>query len=148
MNQTTENRLTYLEHKVSEHARVLEPVAGISEYTQNSFFPVPSSSFLIEESSSSSRHSRIKRILETPLGSRVMLPNFGSNLFELIDKTINEEYRLKYIAYTFEAFYDLENGKLWDKELEPKQVIFNSVDSNELKTTLVLSTGEELNYGS
>jgi len=58
---------------------------------------------------------RATRILETPLGSRVMLPNFGSNLFELVDKTINEEYKIRFIAYTHEAFYDLENGKLWDK---------------------------------
>ena len=91
---------------------------------------------------------RATRILETPLGSRVMLPNFGSNLFELVDKTINEEYKIRFIAYTHEAFYDLENGKLWDKELEPKQVLFNSVDDKALTSTLIFTTGEELNYGN
>ena len=91
---------------------------------------------------------RAARILETPLGSRVMLPNFGSNLFVLVDKVVNEEYKIRFIAYTHEAFYDLENGKLWDKELEPKQVLFNSVDDKELKSTLIFTTGEELNYGN
>jgi hypothetical protein len=91
---------------------------------------------------------RAARILETPLGSRVMLPHFGSNLFELVDKVVDEEYRIKFIAYTHEAFYDLENGKLWDKDLKPKQVIFNSVNNTELKTTLIFTTGEELNYGN
>ena len=91
---------------------------------------------------------RVKRILETPLGSRVMLPNLGSNLFELIDKPIDEEYKIRFIAYTHEAFYDTENGKLWDKELEPKQVVFNNVNNSNLDTTLILTTGEELNYGN
>ena len=91
---------------------------------------------------------RATRILETPLGSRVMLPNFGSNLFELIDKPIDEEYKIRFIAYTHEAFYDLEHGKLWDKDLEPKQVLFNSVNDKELNTTLILTTGEELDYGN
>lgn len=91
---------------------------------------------------------RAERITETPLGSRVMLPLFGSRRFELIDKPINEEYKIKFIAYTHEAFYNSENGKLWDKELEPKQVLFNSVNDKELNTTLILTTGEELNYGN
>ena len=91
---------------------------------------------------------RAVRILETPLGSRVMLPNFGSELFELVDRPIDERYRLQFIASTFEAFYDTENGKLWDKDLEPKQVLFNSVNDTELQATLILTTGEELNYGS
>ena len=91
---------------------------------------------------------RAERITGTPLGSRVMLPSFGSKLFELVDKPISEEYKLKFIAYTFESFYDLDNRKLWDAELEPKQVLFNSVNDNELQTTLILTTGEELSYGN
>ena len=45
----------------------------------------------------------IKRVLLTPLGSRVMRPHFGSRLFELIDKPFNMEYRLDAISYTYEA---------------------------------------------
>ena len=45
----------------------------------------------------------IKRILQTPLGSRVMRPEYGSRLFELIDKNVDEEWVLNAIAYTYEA---------------------------------------------
>lgn len=91
---------------------------------------------------------RAKRIIETPLGSRVMLPNFGSKLFELIDKPIDEEYKIRFIAYTHEAFYNLKSGELWDRELEPKQVIFDNANNTELKATLLLSSGEEVIYAN
>ncbi len=45
----------------------------------------------------------ISRILATPLGSRVMMPEYGSRLFELIDKTVTDEWRLDAIRYTSEA---------------------------------------------
>ena len=45
----------------------------------------------------------IKRVLITPLGSRVMRPEFGSRLFELIDRTFNTEYKLDAISFTYEA---------------------------------------------
>ena len=35
----------------------------------------------------------IKDILLTPLGSRVMLPEYGSRLFELIDRRVDDEFR-------------------------------------------------------
>lgn len=50
-----------------------------------------------------STEESIKRVLETPLGSRIMRPQFGSRLFELIDKSIDEEWVLNAIAYTYEA---------------------------------------------
>jgi|GEM_PF-1727041 hypothetical protein len=45
----------------------------------------------------------IKRILTTPLGSRVMEPLFGSNLHELIDKRPDQEWRLRFIRDTHAA---------------------------------------------
>ncbi len=45
----------------------------------------------------------IARILQTPVGSRVMRPEFGSRLFELIDRSVDEEWILNAIAYTYEA---------------------------------------------
>ena len=88
---------------------------------------------------------RAKRIIETPLGSRVMLPHFGSNLFELIDKEVNNEWRLNFIAYVFEAFYDSTEGCLWDAELEPRQVNFTNISrKGEIEATLKLTTGEEI----
>ncbi|WOE69091.1 GPW/gp25 family protein [Hydrogenimonas thermophila] len=50
-----------------------------------------------------STEESIKRILETPLGSRVMRPEYGSRLFELIDKSVDEEWVLNAISYTYEA---------------------------------------------
>lgn len=45
----------------------------------------------------------INRILKTPLGSRVMRPEFGSLLYTLMDREYDEEFRAKATKYTFEA---------------------------------------------
>ena len=45
----------------------------------------------------------IARILQTPVGSRVMRPEYGSRLFELIDRSVDEEWVLDAISYTYEA---------------------------------------------
>lgn len=45
----------------------------------------------------------INRILKTPLGSRVMRPNFGSLLYTLRDREFNDEYKLLAKKYTYEA---------------------------------------------
>lgn len=37
--------------------------------------------------------SSIKDILLAPLGSRVMLPEYGSRIFELIDRRVDDEFR-------------------------------------------------------
>ena len=87
---------------------------------------------------------RAKRILETALGDRVMLPQFGSRLFELVDKPISSEYRLRFISYAFEAFWNTTNGRLWDAELEPKQIVFCQVNNDQIETTLILTSGEEI----
>jgi len=50
----------------------------------------------------------INRILKTPLGSRVMRPEFGSRLYELRDREFNDEYKLKATRYTFEAISKYE----------------------------------------
>lgn len=45
----------------------------------------------------------IRRILVTPLGSRVMMPEYGSRLFELVDKSVNDEWILDAIRFSSEA---------------------------------------------
>lgn len=45
----------------------------------------------------------IQRILTTPLGSRVMMPEYGSELFTLIDKPMTDEWVLDAIRYSYEA---------------------------------------------
>jgi hypothetical protein len=50
-----------------------------------------------------STQESIARILTTPLVSRVNMPEYGSRLFELIDKPVNDEWILDATRYTFEA---------------------------------------------
>lgn len=50
-----------------------------------------------------STQESIARILITPLVSRVNMPGYGSQLFELIDKPVNDEWVLDATRYTFEA---------------------------------------------
>ncbi|ALV25048.1 phage baseplate assembly protein W, putative [Campylobacter iguaniorum] len=47
--------------------------------------------------------SSITRILKTPLGSRVMRPEYGSKLYELRDAKYDDAFRLKAARYTYEA---------------------------------------------
>ena len=45
----------------------------------------------------------IKRVLTTPLESRVMRPEFGSLLYTLVDRNFDNEFILDAIGYTYEA---------------------------------------------
>ncbi|MYF97780.1 phage baseplate protein [Candidatus Poribacteria bacterium] len=45
----------------------------------------------------------IQMILETPLGSRVMRPEFGSELFDLVDAPMNDATNLRIYAATHDA---------------------------------------------
>jgi len=45
----------------------------------------------------------IRRVLKTKKGSIPMNPEYGSELYKLRDRTINDETRLKVISYTFET---------------------------------------------
>jgi len=45
----------------------------------------------------------INRILKTPLGSRVMRPEFGSLLYTLRDRECDEVFRVLVAKYTYEA---------------------------------------------
>ncbi len=58
----------------------------------------------------------ITRILETPLGSRVMEPTFGSELYLLIDKKMDEMWNLLFIKYVFEAI------STWEKRVKIQTV--------------------------
>jgi len=50
-----------------------------------------------------STEESIARILSTPLLKRVQRPLYGSQLFELIDKSVTDEWVLDAISYTYEA---------------------------------------------
>ena len=45
----------------------------------------------------------IRRVLITKKGSIPMNPEYGSELYKLRDRTLNDEIRLKIISYAFEA---------------------------------------------
>lgn len=80
----------------------------------------------------------IKDILQTPLGSRVMLPEYGSRLYELIDKKIDDEFRANLSWYVIEAV------EKWEKRIKIDEVKLISLDGHKLKIKLVLTSTEEL----
>ena len=55
-------------------------------------------------------------ILKTPIGSRIMLRNYGSRLFDLIDRPINNQTTVELIAATAEAL-----GQ-WEPRISLKKV--------------------------
>lgn len=58
----------------------------------------------------------IERILSTPLGSRVMEPTFGSELYLLIDRRLDDMWNLLFIKYVFEAI------DTWEKRVKIQSV--------------------------
>lgn len=58
----------------------------------------------------------IERILSTPLGSRVMEPTFGSELYLLIDRRVDDMWKLLFIKYVFEAI------ETWEKRIKVQSV--------------------------
>ncbi len=61
----------------------------------------------------------IARILSTRLGERVMRPEFGSNLYQLRDRTFNSEWRILATRWIFEAI------KRNEPRVKFKQLHFN-----------------------
>ncbi|GFQ75308.1 lysozyme family protein [Trichonephila clavata] len=47
-------------------------------------------------------------ILTTPIGSRIMRRNYGSRIFELVDKPVNRDFTLEIYAATAEALGKFE----------------------------------------
>lgn len=72
----------------------------------------------------------ITDILITPIGSRIMKREYGSRLFELVDKPINRDLTLEVYAATAEAL------EKWEKRFKLEKVKIAEV--KEGKMTLVL----------
>ncbi len=66
----------------------------------------------------------IQTILSTPLGSRVMLPEFGSNLHLLIDKKVDDEWIIDFRRYVTDAI----------EKNEPR-VILSKIDIKDINAT-------------
>lgn len=50
----------------------------------------------------------LKRILLTPLGSRVLEPEFGSNLHLLVDRRVDKAWMMLFSRYVYEAIKSWE----------------------------------------
>lgn len=80
----------------------------------------------------------IKDILLTPLGSRVMLPGYGSRLFELIDRKVDDEFRADLACYVIEAV------ERWEKRVKIDEVRLISLTGSGLKFKIVFTSGEDM----
>ncbi len=69
-------------------------------------------------------------ILTTPLGSRVMRRDYGSRLFELIDKPLNAATRVDIYAAVAEAL------RKWEPRLVLKRVIVSAAAAGRLSIDL------------
>lgn len=67
------------------------------------------------------------RMFTTALGDRVMLPEFGSSLYTLIDREFNQEWVIDFKRFSLECCFD-ENGKLWDRRVHPKNMRVRKVN--------------------
>ncbi len=77
-----------------------------------------------------SKDERFKRMIETPLGSRVYLPDFGSKLYELIDREVTHKWAMLFKKYIFEAFFN-KNWEPWDDDFIPESISLNHIDTTK-----------------
>ena len=68
----------------------------------------------------------IRDILTTPIGSRVMRRDYGSNLFELIDAPFSSAIKLAIIAATAEAIMT------WEPRVEVEQITLRSYEPGHI----------------
>ncbi|EJP75604.1 GPW/gp25 family protein [Campylobacter sp. FOBRC14] len=80
----------------------------------------------------------IKDILLTPLGSRVMLPDYGSRIFELIDRKVDDEFRADLACYVIEAI------EKWETRIKIDEVKLISLKDHRLNFKVVLTSGDEI----
>ncbi|MDY6120432.1 MAG: GPW/gp25 family protein [Campylobacter sputorum] len=78
----------------------------------------------------------IKDILLTPLGSRVMLPEYGSRLFELVDRRVDDSFRADL------AYFVIDAVSRWEKRVKVDKVKLNSLVNHSLDFTIYLKSGE------
>jgi phage baseplate assembly protein W len=64
-------------------------------------------------------------ILTTPIGSRTMLRDYGSRLFELIDKPINDRLKIQNYAATAEALAK------WEPRFKCVKVSISSIENGK-----------------
>ena len=80
----------------------------------------------------------IKDILLTPLGSRVMLPEYGSRIYELIDRKVDDEFRADLACFVIEAV------EKWEKRVKIDEVRLIGLKDHKLSLKVVLMSGDEI----
>ncbi|APR98667.1 GPW/gp25 family protein [Wolbachia endosymbiont of Folsomia candida] len=81
-------------------------------------------------------------ILTTPIGSRIMRRNYGSRLFELVDKPMNRDFTLEVYSAVAEAL------EKWEKRFKVEKVKITEVKEGKVILNLegvYLPEGEFVN---
>ncbi len=83
----------------------------------------------------------IVRILKTPLGSRVMRPNYGSRLYELRDRKFDDKFKTLATKYIFEAI------KINEPRVKVSSVEFKIEPINgKISFLIILENSEEISF--
>jgi phage baseplate assembly protein W len=72
----------------------------------------------------------IADILTTPIGSRIMCRNYGSRLFELVDRPVTRDFSLEIYAAVAEAL------QKWEKRLKLEKVKIEEVKEGKVIISL------------
>jgi phage baseplate assembly protein W len=86
-------------------------------------------------------HQSVRDILTTPLGSRVMRRDYGSRLFELVDRPTSPALLVEIYAATAEALAK------WEPRIKVENVQAESAASGRISLTLTgryLPDGQEI----
>lgn len=81
----------------------------------------------------------IADILATPKGTRVMRPEYGSDLPRLVDAPMNDEWKLRVYMATADAL------RRWEPRIEVTQTVIDEVGAGTITLTVKyrLAGGEE-----
>ena len=71
-------------------------------------------------------------VLTTPIGSRVLRRDFGSRLYELLDKNITPSLKMQMYAATVEAL------RKWEPRLDIKRVVVDPAPDGDIQNTISL----------
>lgn len=83
----------------------------------------------------------IANILTTPIGSRIMRRDYGSRIFEKIDRPINGELVAEIYSDVVEALF------IWEPRFEVEQVTVQSIEKGKITVDLegtFLKDGEKI----
>jgi phage baseplate assembly protein W len=69
-------------------------------------------------------------ILTTPIGSRIMLRNYGSRLFELVDQPINDRLKVQVYSATAEAL------NKWEPRFRCKKISIEVANPGKIELLL------------